>query len=167
MANPAAKAMTRTSATGVPEAGFTLIELLVVLLLMGIMLGMVTLSVRSPKTRPLGEEAERLAASMNLAVDEARLTGQPVLLLLDRQGWRFFVSGPQGPEPVPDDQLPGGGFDPPLDGITLEGGSDSAARVRYWIGQEALDGFRGLALQRGGEQTPVLSDGLGNYQVGR
>ncbi|MDE1941663.1 MAG: type II secretion system minor pseudopilin GspH [Betaproteobacteria bacterium] len=162
--------MTQTSATGVREAGFTLIELLVVLVLMGIMLGMVTLSVRSPQNRPLVEEGERLAAVMNLAADEARLTGHPLLLLLDRQGWRFFESGPQGPQPVPDDELPGGRFDPALDGVGLEGGlgggGESVSRLQYWVGQEAMDNGS-LFLQRGNQQARVVSDGLGNYQVGR
>lgn len=163
--------MTRTSATGVPEAGFTLIELLVVLLLMGIMFGLVTLSVRSPKTRPLGEEAERLAATMNLAVDEARLTGQPLLLVVDTRSWRFFEPGPQGPEPVSDDRLPGGRFDPQIDGLAIDGGSgnngEASTGLRYWVGQEPLDGFHGIALWHGNEQAQVRSDGLGNYQVGR
>ncbi|MDE2354528.1 MAG: type II secretion system minor pseudopilin GspH [Betaproteobacteria bacterium] len=170
MAKPAVKAMTRTSAIGVREAGFTLIELLVVLVLMGIMLGMVTLSVRSPKSRPLTEESERLAAAMNLAADEARLTGHPVLLLLDRQGWRFLESGPQGPQPVPDDELPGGQFASALDGVALEEGAgkgvESTSRLRYWVGQEAMDNGS-VYLLRGNEQARVVSDGLGNYQAGR
>ena len=167
--NPAAKVMTRTSATGVPEAGFTLIELMVVLLIVGIALGAVTLSFRSPTQQPLGREGERLAAVLNLAKDEASLSGQPVLLKLDRQGWRFFQAGPAGWVAVPEDQLPAGQFNPPLDRVVFGDGAEAAhsEMIQYWIGVEEIDDFKGLRLQRGTQVVQLVTDGLGHYNVVR
>ena len=160
--NLAAKVMTRTSATGVPEAGFTLIELMVVLLIMGIALGAVTLSFRSPTQQPLGREGERLAAVLNLAKDEASLTGQPVLFKLDRQGWRFFQTGPEEP-------LPAGQFNPPLDRVVFGDGAaaDNSDMIQFWIGIEEIDDFKGLRLQRDAQEVQLVTDGLGHYGVAR
>ena len=161
--------MTRTSATGVPDAGFTLIELMVVLLIVGIALSVVTLSFRPPSQQSLGREAERLAAVLNLARDEARLTGQPVLLKLDRQGWRFFEAGSEGWVAVPDDQLPAGQFNPPLDRAVFGFGAEAnpSEMIQYWIGVEEIDDFKGLRLQRGSEEVLLVTDGLGHYGVAR
>ncbi|MHB8353410.1 MAG: type II secretion system minor pseudopilin GspH [Burkholderiales bacterium] len=159
--------MTRTSATGVPDAGFTLIELMVVLVIVGIALAAVTLSFRSPTQQPLGREGERLVAVLNLAKDEARLTGQPVLLKLDRQGWRFFQAGPAGWVAVPDDQLPSGQFNPLLDRVVFGSAADpsTSEMIQYWIGIEEIDDFKGLRLQRGSQQVQLMTDGLGHYGV--
>ncbi len=170
MENPVAKAMMRTLATGIRESGFTLLELMVVLLLMGLMLGLVTLSLRSPRERPLAEDGLRLAAAMTLASDETNLTGHPVLLLLDREGWRFLDASPEGVVTIPDDHLPGGRFDPPLSAMAPVGASASDApesRLQYWIGQEDGVVFGGWILQRGQDRVRIVTDGLGNYQLDR
>ncbi len=166
--SPAAKVMTRTSATGVPDAGFTLIELMVVLLIVGIAMAAVTLSFRSPTQHPLGREAERLAAVLNLARDEAQLSGQPVLLKLDRMGWRFFQAGPTGWTAVPDDVLPPGQFNPPLDRVVFGAGDSTgdSQMVQYWIGVEEMDDFKGMLLRRGAQEAQLVTDGLGHYRVG-
>ena len=71
-------------------AGFTLIEMLVVLLIMGLMVGMVSVIVRPDDREALCVEAERLAQLLDLAAVEARLTGQSVAWTPDAQGYRFW-----------------------------------------------------------------------------
>ena len=69
--------------------GFTLIELLVVLALIALLTGLATLSagaVGSPVTR----EARRLAATLQLAVDESRLQGRVLGLRFDSEGYSYL-----------------------------------------------------------------------------
>jgi general secretion pathway protein H len=142
---------------------------MVVLLIVGIALGAVTLSFRSPTQQTLEREGERLAAVLNLARDEARLTGQPVLLKLDRQGWRFFQAGSTGWAAVPDDLLPPGQFNPPLDRVVFGAGdsTDDSQGIQYWMGIEEMDDFKGLLLRRGAQEAQLVTDGLGHYRVDR
>jgi general secretion pathway protein H len=160
--------MTQTSATGARNAGFTLIELLVVLVIVGITLGLITLSIRSPSQQNLDQEASRLAAVMTLAVDEAQLSSKPVLLQLDREGWRFLEAGDVGLVPVPDSILPAGRFGTPLDRIGLwpppASSGEGSATLQLWLGREAVSDPTGLVLERGGQTLLLQPDGLGSYR---
>ena len=69
--------------------GFTLIEILIVLALIALLTGLATLSagaVGSPVTR----EARRLAATLQLAVDESRLQGRVLGLRFDAEGYSYL-----------------------------------------------------------------------------
>jgi len=73
MVNPGAKARTPISVHGnKPELGFTLIELLVVVALIGIVAGMVSLSLRDPSVTRLEQEGARLSTLLEAARSEAR-----------------------------------------------------------------------------------------------
>ena len=174
MENPVARAMTQTSATGAHNLGFTLIELLVVLVIAGITLGLVTLSFRSSQSNQLAEQGRHLAALMNLATDEARLTGQPLLLRLDRNGWQFaqeWGQTPKGgltPSPPSATTIDPGRFSPPLDRLGLWPVIDANASVDtldLWLGREALNDPMGILLQQGAQQIILTSDGLGGYTM--
>jgi type II secretion system protein H len=71
------------------SAGFTLIELLVVTGLIGLMLGLVQLTVTNDPGQMLQRDAERLAASLTAAQAQATATGQMVRLMATANGWRF------------------------------------------------------------------------------
>lgn len=160
--------MTQTSATGARNLGFTLIELLVVLVIAGVTLGLVTLSFHSSQSNQLAEQGRHLAALMNLATDEARLTGQPLLLRLDRNGWQFVQEWGQTPNPPSPTTVDPGNFSPPLDRLGLWPGTDANASVDkldLWLGREALNDPTGILLQQGAQQITLTSDGLGGYKV--
>ena len=103
------------SATGIwrTSGGFTLIELLVVMAIMGIVLGMSTLSIDlAGADRHAREEAERLVVLGRLARQEAILDSASRRLLPDEEGYRFearfqarwtALEGPFRPR-----ELPGG-----------------------------------------------------------
>jgi general secretion pathway protein H len=174
MENPVARAMTQTLATGARNRGFTLIELLVVLVIAGITLGLVTLSFHSSQSRQLAEQGQHLAALMNLATDEARLTGQPVLLRVDRNGWQFVQEWGQTPNrgltpnPPTATTIDPGSFSPPLDRLGLWPVTDSNGSVdklEIWLGREALNDPMGILLQQGVQQITLTSDGLGGYKM--
>lgn len=83
--------MMPTSAPGASERrGFTLVELLVVLLIMGLFAGLVGAVVRPDERALLRVEAERLAQLLELAAEEARLTGTPIAWTAEPTRYRFW-----------------------------------------------------------------------------
>ena len=85
--------------------GFTVIELLVVIVILGVVAGMVSLSVAPSEQRRLTEELDRLAALFRLAHDEARISGRAITWEAGADGYRFLVS---------DDERGGNESDDPL-----------------------------------------------------
>ena len=85
------------------DAGVTLVEVLVVLVLVGIMAAAVGLSL-GPADRgdAIAREADILTARLNRAADEVLLSGAPVALVWNVDGYHFEVPGPDGwiPHPV-------------------------------------------------------------------
>lgn len=72
------------------EHGFTLIEMLVVMLIMGLLVGLVSVVVQPDDRALLRVEAERLAQLMDVAATESRLTGKPIAWIADGPGYRFW-----------------------------------------------------------------------------
>src|SRR5690606_7200650 len=68
--------------------GFTLVELMVVIAIIGVAAGAVVLSMPDPRPT-LAVEAERLAARLTLAREEAVMTNRPVALRADAAGYGF------------------------------------------------------------------------------
>ena len=96
--------------SGWSNRGYTLLELLVVIAILGIVAGMVSLSVAPAETRNSTEEVNRLAVLFRLASDEARISGQPIAWQADINGYRFVQS----------------------DGVRGESDSDDPLRPRDW-----------------------------------
>lgn len=85
--------MTPTSATGRAERrarrrGFTLVELMLVVAIIGLASAAVVLTA-PPPGQPVGVEAERFAARLIRAREEALLTNRPVAVEVDADGYRF------------------------------------------------------------------------------
>ncbi len=83
------------------DAGVTLIEVLVVLVLVGVMAGVVGLSLGGGGGRGdvVGREADLLVARLNRAADEVILTGHTMSFVWEQDGYRFVVQ--DGAEWVP------------------------------------------------------------------
>lgn len=73
-----------------PGGGFTLIEMLVVLLIMGLLVGLVSVVTRPDARSLLQVEAERLAQLLELAAAESRLSGKFIGWTADQTGYRFW-----------------------------------------------------------------------------
>jgi general secretion pathway protein H len=85
--------------------GFTLLELLVVLVILGIVAGVVSLSVAPGEHRRMSHEVDRLAALFRLAHDETRVSGRPITWIADTDGYRFVVEDSVRGDEMPDDPL--------------------------------------------------------------
>ncbi len=73
--------------------GFTLVEMLVVLMVMGICLGLISVNIAPSERDLLRVEAERLAQVLDLAAEEARITGKSIAWTAEEAGYRFWRLG--------------------------------------------------------------------------
>ncbi len=72
--------------------GFTLIEMLVVVLIMGLLVGLVSAVTRPDDRALLHVEAKRLAALLDFAAAQSRLTGKSLAWTAAGPGYRFWQS---------------------------------------------------------------------------
>ncbi len=100
--------MTPTSATGRADrpggrrrarGGFTLVELMLVVAIIGLAAAAVILTA-PPAGRPVGLEAERFAARLIRAREEALLSNRPVAVEVDAEGYRFSTFDGAGWRPL-------------------------------------------------------------------
>jgi general secretion pathway protein H len=73
--------------------GFTLVEMLVVVLIMGILVGTISVKLQPGNGDLLRVEAERLAQLLELASQESRITGNAIVWTADGAGYRFWRQG--------------------------------------------------------------------------
>ncbi|MDH4393074.1 MAG: prepilin-type N-terminal cleavage/methylation domain-containing protein [Aquabacterium sp.] len=148
--------------------GFTLIELLMVLLLIALVSGMVSLSLRDGGQASLEREAQRLAALLEAGRAEARATGVAVRFELVGAGqrqdmpeqaesqFRFVGLGPAS--------LPGSGN---TAGRWLD--QDIVARIdnatALRLGPEPLIGAQRIILSLDGQTRVLATDGLAPFAV--
>ena len=73
--------------------GFTLVEMLVVLMVMGVFLGLIAVRMGPDDRDQLRNEAERLAQVLDLAAEEARVSGKTIAWTAEDAGYRFWRLG--------------------------------------------------------------------------
>lgn len=89
MAGAAVIMQPRTAAAA--QRGFTLIEILVVVVIIAVLVSVVTMTVRSDPDAAVEEEAQRLAALLRFARQEALLQGRELALEFTRDGYTFLT----------------------------------------------------------------------------
>jgi general secretion pathway protein H len=72
------------------QRGFTLIEIMVVITIVAVLMGAVTLSFPRTGDNLLKEQAERFAALISLAQDEAILQSRELALFVSKTGYVFY-----------------------------------------------------------------------------
>jgi len=72
-------------------AGFTLLELLVVLVIMGVMLGAVSMNAMQSNRQRLQTDAQRISLLLQLAREEAIVRNRPTAFEANQEGYRFLV----------------------------------------------------------------------------
>jgi general secretion pathway protein H len=128
--------------------GFSLIELLVVLVIIGVVLGAVTLAVGGSGEREVEDAAKRAQARVQLACERALLGGYDIGFSLVGEAMRFGYLTPQGWQPF----APGQGEElrerPLGPGLTLELRRDGVVIA------DAGDAAPQLVCHASGELTP-------------
>jgi general secretion pathway protein H len=135
--------------------GFTLIELLVVVALIGIVAGMVSMSLRDPSIIRLEQEGARLSTLLEMARSKARASHLEARWELNRStdpGDFHFVGLPSSTE-LPTRWL--------SEGIKAQIVGANALK----LGPEPLIGPQRVVLQLGERQLTVATDGLSPFTV--
>ncbi|WP_420799549.1 type II secretion system minor pseudopilin GspH [Noviherbaspirillum sedimenti] len=151
-----------------PQRGFTLLELLVVLVVVGIMLGFVTLNAMPSQRQALQNEAQRIALLLQLARDEAIVRNRPIAFEVDQYRYRFWMRNEDNAwQPIEkDDMLREREFirtpvnlaiDPPM--------MDQNNVLRIVFGREPVDKPFVLSLSLGEATVAIRADGIGNFTV--
>jgi len=148
-------------------AGFTLLELMVVLVVVGIMLGVVSLNAIPNKHQSLQTDAQRVALLLQLAREEAIVRNRPVAFELDAEKFRFYVKVDQSWQLITDTDL----FrersfkNVPLTITMQPGGAAQVLPLKIIFGREPVD--KPFVLTLGFEDTSVAikADGLGHFVV--
>lgn len=142
-------------------AGFTLVEVLVVLAIVGLATGLVTLAIRDPAAARLDQEAMRLAALLESARAESRVSGVAVL-------WR--------PTRSTDDVRSGETPDFRFIGLPERAGLPSrwldpettaeiAGTPALVLGPEPIIGAQRVVLHLGDRRLALATDGFGPFSV--
>lgn len=151
------------------QRGFTLLELLVVLVIVGIMLGFVTLNALPSGRQALQNEAQRIALLLQLARDEAIVRNRPVAFEVDQYRYRFWILDENNTWQAmdKDDMLREREFqrapvnlaiDPPMMG-------QNNNTLRIVFGREPVDKPFMLSLSVGESTVLIRADGIGNFTV--
>jgi general secretion pathway protein H len=131
--------------------GFTLLELLVVVTIIAMASAGVMFALRDDSASRLEREAQRLAALLDAARAQSRISGTPVRWLPTPQGFRF--------EGLPEPALPGRWLHPQ----TL-----ASVTAPLLLGPEPIIGAQAVTLRssdQAGTALQVATDGLGPFQV--
>lgn len=161
------------------ERGYTLVELLVVLVVIGIMLGLASLSLRDDRDARLARDANRLETLFALAAEEAQLSSRPIAWRGDEHGYAFYRRDRDRWTPLATDaQFRQRAWDLAPMRLALAAGD-----VPRWAGGNGLpdaDGGTAISFPRDGTQVAftltmeadgrtvlLKADGAGRYWVER
>jgi len=163
--------MTQTSATGslsgasarglsagrASRAGFTLVELLMTVAIIGLAAGAVVLSVPDPRPS-VAQEAERLAARLTRAREEAVLSNRPVAVETMPGGYAFSSFDGANWSPLDDGPF---GTERWGDGVSVS----PADPVRVVFDPTGVAEPATLTLSRDGRARTVMINGAGEVTV--
>ena len=147
--------------------GFTLVEVMVVMVIIGIVLGMVTLNAIPSPRQNLQNEAQRLALLLQLARDEAIVRNRLVNFEANSERYRFMVrQEKEWVQVTQDDLLRERPFKyTPVTLLLDPPGAGSADPLRITFGREPVDKPFVLTLITGEDRVSIRADGIGHFTV--
>ncbi|HEY0488636.1 MAG TPA: type II secretion system minor pseudopilin GspH [Telluria sp.] len=150
--------------------GFTLVEVMVVMVLIGIMLGLVSLNAIPSPRQDLQKEAQRIALLLQLARDEAIVRNRLIAFEANSDGYRFMVRNETGWDIVTKDDLlrerpfKNAPLTLRLDPVAQDGVSTNG-KLRITFGREPVDRPFVLTLGSGEDRLAIRADGVGHFVV--
>ena len=169
--------------------GFTLVELLVTLLVMALLTGLAALALPESGQESMQREAERLAALLDAAREQAADRGEPLAWAPGRDGYTFLQPSPRGWIPLDNPPLTarawqwlGAGetvsptYLPRSNTPTVQagdvdvqasGGGSGLGASPGWLvfGTEPVSGPMAVTLHGNGRVITIASDGLAPFAV--
>ena len=147
--------------------GFTLLELLVVLVIMGIMLGAVSLNAMQSTRQQLQTDAQRLSLLLQLAREEAIVRNRPTAFEAIQEGYRFIVFNDNHWEVITDlETLRSRNFTFPNTKLEIVPNIDQNSEyLRVVFGREPVSRPFMLNLKVGEDQVSIRADGVGHFVV--
>ena len=148
--------------------GFTLIELLVVMVILGVTLGLVSLTAMPGQKQAVQQEAQRIALLLQMARDEAIVRNRQVAFEASSDGYRFLIrNGRQWDVAVQDDLLRAREFKRGPYTLMLAPQADYQDGVtRIVFGREPVDKPFVLTMaSNDGSSVAVRADGIGHFVV--
>ena len=147
--------------------GFTLVEMMVVMVIIGVMLGMVSLNAIPSARQNLQGEAQRIALLLQLARDEAIVRNRLVAFEANADGYRFLVRNEARWDIViGDDLLRERPFKSAPVTLSLDPpGAGSGNPLRITFGREPVDKPFVLTLGSGDDRVAIRADGIGHFTV--
>jgi general secretion pathway protein H len=157
MVRRAAKAMTRTSATG-NRPGFTLVEMMVTLTVLGLLAAVVVVAIPDGRMT-LAAEGDRFAARLKRAQEEAVLVNRSVEVAMTDAGYAFRIRKAGGWQTL------GEG---PFEAETWLPGTavvEEKTVTRVTFDPTGIANPVHFTLRRGGKAVEVRVDAAGNVRV--
>lgn len=148
--------------------GFTLIELMVVLVVVGIMLGLVSLNAAPSRRQTMLQDAQRLALLLQLARDEAIVRNRMVAFEAGPESYRFLVRSEQRvwEAVTQDDMLRERPFKISPVSLLLDPVSTVPGdNLRIVFGREPVDKPFVLTIASGDASVAIRADGIGHFTV--
>ncbi|HEX7644191.1 MAG TPA: type II secretion system minor pseudopilin GspH [Burkholderiaceae bacterium] len=149
--------------------GFSLLELLIVMAIVGLTLGMVSLSASQNAQKDLQNDAQRIALLLQMARDEAIVRDRPVAFEADENHYDFLVKNDKDWEPISDDDLMRS-REFKRAPVTLSmtpqpESSQNNGMLRIVFGREPVDKPFVLKLAQGDDAVSIQADGIGHFTV--
>ncbi|MBW4046543.1 MAG: prepilin-type N-terminal cleavage/methylation domain-containing protein [Proteobacteria bacterium] len=169
--------------------GFTLVELLVTLLVMALLTGLAALALPQSGQESMQREAERLAALLDAAREQAADRGEPLAWAPGSDGYTFLQPSPRGwipldnppltarawqwldaRETVPPSYLPRSNTPTVQAGdvaVRASGGASGLGASPSWLvfGTEPVSAPMAVTLHGDGRVITIASDGLAPFAV--
>lgn len=149
------------------NTGFTLLELLVVLVVVGVMLGLVTLNALPNKQQSLQKDAQRIALLLELAREEAIVRNSQVAFVIDTDRYRFYVRDNKDWKLLTDNDLfrERGFKNSPLVISMSPAQKEGELPLKIIFGREPVDKPFTLTLSYEGTSVSIYADGVGHFSV--
>ena len=148
--------------------GFTLIELLVVMVILGIMLGVVSLKAMPDQKQALQQDAQRVALLLQLARDEAIVRNRQIAFEAGPDSYRFLIRNDrQWDVAVQDDLLRARDFKQGPITLMLDPQPNvQDLNLRIVFGREPVDKPFVLTMTgHDGSSVAIRADGIGHFTV--